>query len=108
MVSRARRNGEQYAKAPSRNPGPMAWPARRACSWPTGVRGIVWSPTTAGLSVPTFARDSPCRTSLIHIAICSSKCSGLGITVNGDRFHFEFVADGQEIELSEEQLRRRL
>jgi hypothetical protein len=33
--------------------------------------------------------------------------AGLGITVDRDRFHFEF-GEGQDIELSAEQLRRRL
>ena len=33
---------------------------------------------------------------------------GLGITIDRDRFRFEFAADKQEIEVSAEQLRRRL
>jgi hypothetical protein len=31
---------------------------------------------------------------------------GLGITVNNDRFHFEFSADGKAVELSARQLHR--
>jgi hypothetical protein len=34
--------------------------------------------------------------------------SGLGITIDGNRFHFEFVADNQTVELSAEQLYHRL
>jgi hypothetical protein len=33
---------------------------------------------------------------------------GLGITVDRNRFHFEFVADNQNIGLSAKQLHRRL
>jgi hypothetical protein len=33
---------------------------------------------------------------------------GLGITIDHNRFHFEFAADQRTIELSAEQLRRRL
>jgi hypothetical protein len=33
---------------------------------------------------------------------------GLGITIDRNRFRFEFVADGRTIELSVEQLHRRL
>jgi hypothetical protein len=33
---------------------------------------------------------------------------GLGITIDRNRFHFEFAADRQTIELSAEQLHRRL
>jgi hypothetical protein len=33
---------------------------------------------------------------------------GLGITIDHNRFHFEFAADHQTIELSAEQLKRRL
>ena len=34
--------------------------------------------------------------------------AGLGITIDRNRFHFEFVADQQNVELSAEQLQRRL
>ena len=33
---------------------------------------------------------------------------GLGITIDGDRLHFEFAADNQDIKLSAAQLHRRL
>jgi hypothetical protein len=33
---------------------------------------------------------------------------GLGISIDGDRFTFEFAANDQAIEMSAEQLRRRL
>jgi hypothetical protein len=33
---------------------------------------------------------------------------GLGITIDGDHFTFEFAADDQTVEMSAEQLRRRL
>ena len=34
--------------------------------------------------------------------------SGLGITIDGDRFHFEFAGDDRDVTISVAQLRRRL
>jgi len=34
--------------------------------------------------------------------------AGLGITIDRNRFHFEFTADNQEVEMSADQLKRRL
>ena len=42
-----------------------------------------------------------------RLGLCTA-APGLGITIDGDRFHFAFAPDNQIVELSAEQLRRRI